>query len=70
MTDQAASQQITEADWESVREAIELFVMALVLAWNDPAFSISPETSPFRRADWMLTTTAADESAAKRLPRQ
>jgi hypothetical protein len=68
MTDQAASQQITEADWESVREAIELFVMALVLAWNDPAFSISPEARPFRRARWMLATTAPDDSAADRLP--
>jgi hypothetical protein len=68
MTDQAASQEITEADWELVREAIELFVMTLVLAWNDPAFSISPEASPFRHAGWMLTTTAPDESAAKPLP--
>lgn len=29
MTDEGAPQEITEADWELVREAIELFVMAL-----------------------------------------
>lgn len=68
MRDQSALQEITDADWESVREAIELFVIALVLAWNDPAFSVSTEGSLFRDSGWTLTTTASDESAATLLP--
>lgn len=32
MTEQTTSEQISEADWDTVREAIEPFVMALALA--------------------------------------
>ena len=69
MTAETALQEIPESDWDSVREAVELFVMALALAWNDPTFSISQEPHWFRRTDWKLTTTAPDDLSATRLPK-
>jgi hypothetical protein len=69
MTSETASNEITESDWQSVHKAVELFVMALALAWQDPKFSVPQDTHWYRQTGWKLTTTAPDEPSAKRLPK-
>ena len=69
MTNETAWQHVTDTDWETVRHAVEIFVRAVVLAWDDPAFSLGAQANPFRKTGWKLITTAPEEASAKRLER-
>ncbi len=59
--------QIPDADWDCLREALELYVMAAIGAWGDPSFAVVA-APPFGRDQWTLATKPLNEPPAQLLP--